>query len=109
MIQAGLDEVAKLPMDEQGFRGAVELKTGTYRLVGMLTMHESGVVLKAARVGAEGKAVLPDSLYLAQLRGSAWRGGGESDWILTGVGFGIGDVDAVVDAGCAEDGRQGSG
>jgi hypothetical protein len=33
-IQAAIDEVALLPLDQQGFRGAILLKAGTYKIGG---------------------------------------------------------------------------
>jgi hypothetical protein len=45
-IQAALDSVAHLPPDDRGFRGAVALQAGTYRLGGELRITASGVVLR---------------------------------------------------------------
>jgi hypothetical protein len=46
-IQAAIDSVAKLPL-VNGFRGAVLLTKGTYRISGSLRMAQSGVVLRGA-------------------------------------------------------------
>jgi len=48
LIQAALDKVAHLPPDADGARGAVELAPGHYHLVGTLSIHDSGVVLRGA-------------------------------------------------------------
>ncbi|MFN7138305.1 MAG: hypothetical protein ACK4UN_03085 [Limisphaerales bacterium] len=45
-IQQAIDEVSALPMDEDGFRGAVLLRAGTYRVSQTLRIHTSGVVLR---------------------------------------------------------------
>lgn len=46
-IQAAVDEAGKLPVDSSsGFRGAVLLKKGEYRLSGTVKLSVSGVVLR---------------------------------------------------------------
>ncbi len=45
-IQAALDEIGALPMDENGLRGALLLEAGTYDIQGTLVIRESGVVLR---------------------------------------------------------------
>lgn len=46
LIQAALDAVGKLPLDSNGFRGAVALQAATYRIGGQLKINASGVVLR---------------------------------------------------------------
>lgn len=53
-IQAALDAVARLPLDAQGFRGAVLLQRGHYRVHGPLRIGASGVVLRGAGPDAHG-------------------------------------------------------
>jgi len=53
-IQAALDQVAAMPLDSGGIRGAVVLTAGTYRLDGTLTFAVSGVVLRGAGSGTTG-------------------------------------------------------
>jgi hypothetical protein len=50
-IQAALDDVARRPADQRGWRGAVFLSSGIYRVEGALTIPAGGVVLRGA--GAE--------------------------------------------------------
>lgn len=50
-IQAALDKVADRPVGPDGFRGAVELGPGTFRLQGSLKLSASGVVLRGSGVG----------------------------------------------------------
>jgi hypothetical protein len=45
-IQKALDELGQLPADTQGFRGALLLTRGSYKISGQLKMNHSGVVLR---------------------------------------------------------------
>jgi hypothetical protein len=45
-IQAAIDQVSKLPIDANGFRGAVLLKAGLYPIKGQIRITTSGVVLR---------------------------------------------------------------
>ncbi len=56
-IQAAIDAVAQLPLDEQGFRGVVELTAGEFQIEGQLHLGTSGVVLRGAG-DDEGETVL---------------------------------------------------
>jgi hypothetical protein len=49
-IQSALDYVAGLPLDANGFRGAVLLQKGTYEVFGQLRITASGVVLRGSGV-----------------------------------------------------------
>ncbi len=49
-IQAALDYVATLPVDANGFRGAVLLQKGIYEVFGQLRITASGVVLRGSGV-----------------------------------------------------------
>ncbi len=53
-IQAAIDEVSKLPLDRDGFRGAVLLAAGTYEVAGELKINASGVVLRGSGSGEGG-------------------------------------------------------
>jgi hypothetical protein len=53
-IQAAIDLVSKLPQDANGFRGAVLLKAGEYRIGGHITISASGVVLRGEGTGPTG-------------------------------------------------------
>ena len=46
VIQAAIDKVSAMPLDAQGFRGAVLIKQGTYPLDKPLFIKASGVVLR---------------------------------------------------------------
>ncbi len=47
-IQSALNYVAGLPLDANGFRGAVLLQKGTYEIFGQLRITASGVVLRGS-------------------------------------------------------------
>ncbi len=47
-IQAACDAVGQMSPDAQGFRGAVLLKSGVYRIAGQIRLNASGVVLRGA-------------------------------------------------------------
>ena len=49
-IQSALDYVGTLPLDKNGFRGAVLLQNGTYKVEGQLRIDKSGVVLRGSGV-----------------------------------------------------------
>jgi hypothetical protein len=48
LLQAALDRVAALPPSSDGFRGAVLLREGRYRVAGHLEMRAGGVVLRGS-------------------------------------------------------------
>ena len=48
LIQQALNYVASLPMEPDGFRGAVQLAPGNYELKGKLLMRADGVVLRGS-------------------------------------------------------------
>lgn len=73
-IQAALDQVAKLPRDRDGFRGAVLLKKGRYRVGGPLTIGASGVVLRGEGDGENGTVLVATgkrAYSLIEVRGAS--------------------------------------
>jgi hypothetical protein len=72
-IQAALDAVGAMPVDASGFRGAVLLEKGTYRIAGTIAIKQSGVVLRGQGQGADGTVLLATGAVqrtLVQLIGS---------------------------------------
>ncbi|MCX7009456.1 MAG: hypothetical protein NTY53_19805 [Kiritimatiellaeota bacterium] len=57
-IQAALDQVAKLPADANGRRGAVLLKKGRYPIQGNLHLTSGGVVLRGEGQGEDGTVLI---------------------------------------------------
>ncbi|HEX8142416.1 MAG TPA: DUF6298 domain-containing protein [Pyrinomonadaceae bacterium] len=49
LLQAALDRVAKLPARADGFRGALQLAAGRFRVGGQLRLSAGGVVLRGSR------------------------------------------------------------
>jgi len=50
ILQNAVDEVSQLPLDINGFRGAILLKKGTYKIPETITINKSGIVLKGEGV-----------------------------------------------------------
>src|ERR1019366_4945043 len=48
LLQQAIDRVSALPPRENGFRGAVLLRPGRYRVAGHLEMRTSGLVLRGS-------------------------------------------------------------
>lgn len=57
-IQAALDRVSALPRDAAGFRGAVLLRAGYYRIATPLRVRASGVVLRGEGMGDTGSVLV---------------------------------------------------
>jgi hypothetical protein len=53
-IQAAIDDVSKLAVDANGFRGAVLLGRGSYDVTGNLRIAASGVILRGSGSGVNG-------------------------------------------------------
>ncbi|GHV32324.1 hypothetical protein FACS1894177_08310 [Bacteroidia bacterium] len=57
-IQEAIDEVAKLPLDKDGFRGTVFLQSGDYRVSGNIRINVSGIVLRGSGQGKGGTRLI---------------------------------------------------
>ena len=57
-IQDAIKTVSALPLDQNGFRGAVLLKRGAYRIGSMLNINASGVVLRGEGDGEDGTVLI---------------------------------------------------
>ncbi len=57
-IQAAIDQVSEMPLDDDGFRGAVLLGAGEYQIEGTLRIAASGVVLRGEGDGEDGTILL---------------------------------------------------
>lgn len=58
-IQDAIDEVSKMPIGENGFRGAILLKKGVYKITGTIRIVASGIVLRGE--GSETKLIATGS------------------------------------------------
>jgi hypothetical protein len=56
LLQSAIDYLASMPLNEQGFRGAVLLRPGIFHVSGQLTIHASGIVLRGS--GASGTTII---------------------------------------------------
>ena len=50
-IQEAIDQLSRLPLDKNGFRGAILLQTGDYKVYGNLRIAASGIVLRGSGTG----------------------------------------------------------
>ena len=57
-IQSAIDEVAKMPADKSGIRGAILLTKGTYRIPSQLKITTSGIILRGEGDGEKGGTTL---------------------------------------------------
>lgn len=57
-IQAAIDYVSKLDPDSSGFRGAVQLLPGEYKVDGQLEIRRSGVILRGAGSDSKGTRII---------------------------------------------------
>jgi hypothetical protein len=74
-IQAAINRVSALPLDANGFRGAVVLQPGTYRIGTSLHIGASGVVLRGATANPADTVLLPQNHKARTLVTIAGRGG----------------------------------
>lgn len=58
VIQKAIDEVAKMPLNNNGFRGAILLKKGTYKISGSIKILSSGIVLRGEGDGENGTRLI---------------------------------------------------
>lgn len=54
LLQSAIDEVAKMPLNSKGFRGAILLKKGTYRIPGKINIGTGGIVLRGEGANEQG-------------------------------------------------------
>ena len=48
LLQAAIDSIGKLPLNENGFRGALQLSEGQFYISGQLLLNKSGIVIRGA-------------------------------------------------------------
>jgi hypothetical protein len=46
VIQSAINDISKMPVGKNGFRGTLLLKKGTYRIPGTIKINEAGIVLR---------------------------------------------------------------
>ena len=75
-LQAAIDQVAALPLQADGFRGAVLLRAGTYPLGGSVVVRASGIVLRGEGQATVLLATLRQQHTLVQFVGAGGAAGG---------------------------------
>jgi uncharacterized protein (TIGR03437 family) len=83
-IQAAINSVASLPIGSNGFRGAVALNPGTFKVSGTVSITSSGIVLRGSGSGSGGTVVnLTGQPHpFLDIHGSgAWQASGNSSAI----------------------------
>ena len=79
-IQAAIDEVGRMPLGANGYRGAVELGPGRYELVGVVHLNHDGVVLRGTGRDADESS---NTILFApgtDLRARVVLGSGQTNW-----------------------------
>ena len=71
-IQDAIDQVSRLEANSDGFRGAVLIPPGIYRLEGSLQLNVSGVVLRGSGVGQHGTTLVATGVDQTR---SSWSAG----------------------------------
>ncbi|HKJ43569.1 MAG TPA: hypothetical protein VKA27_15845, partial [Sunxiuqinia sp.] len=56
LLQTAIDTIGNLPIDDNGFRGALQLSNGQFKIAGQLKINQSGIVIRGA--GKDKKSVL---------------------------------------------------
>jgi hypothetical protein len=85
-IQSAIEELAKQPLDASGFRGALLLHKGVYRIAGTINLNASGIVLRGEGSGEDGTSLVAQGKPRALV-----RVGGEGKWQR------VGEAHAIVD------------
>ena len=68
-IQAAIDEVAGRPLDKDGFRGAILLKKGVYKIPENMRIESSGIVLRGEGDGTKLVATAKKQVSLISVAG----------------------------------------
>jgi len=58
VIQNAINEVSNYPLDKNGFRGAILLKRGVYKIEGTIQIHTSGIILHGEGEGKSGTRLI---------------------------------------------------
>jgi hypothetical protein len=88
-IQAAIDRVSARPRDGAGFRGAVLLRAGYYRVASPLRIQASGVVLRGEGMADAGTVLIGTGTGRVEGAGPGGAGGGGQGTLVT-IGGGSG-------------------
>jgi hypothetical protein len=78
-IQQAIEELAKQPVGNDGFRGALLLRAGTYHIAGTVHVNASGIILRGEGTGEHGTTLVAEGLPHTLV-----RLGGEGGWERAG-------------------------
>lgn len=99
-IQKALDEVGELPKGEDGFRGALLLKPGHYKVSGTIKLKRSGVVLRGSGKGADTNVnTVITGTGGPDIKAVLAVGGTSGDWSSQVAGTKTNVTSSVVEAG----------
>lgn len=83
-IQNAIDYVSSLPVDKNGFRGAIQFEAGTYNVAGRLVINKSGIILRGSGMKEGGTQLVvkgKDRLTFIRVLGEALQNLGEASEI----------------------------
>ncbi len=60
LIQRSIDYVASLPVDENGFRGAIQFDKGEFHVNGRIVIRQSGIVLRGMGMANDGTKLIAE-------------------------------------------------
>jgi hypothetical protein len=84
-IEQAIEELAKQPVDKDGFRGALLLRAGSYPIAGTVRVNASGIVLRGEGTGEHGTILVAEGAphTLVRLGGvGGWEHAGAAHAIL---------------------------
>jgi len=84
-IQAAIDELARQPLDANGFRGALLLRAGLYRITGTIQLNASGIVLRGSGTGEHDTLLVTEGMPHTVLSiggGGEWQHAGPTHAVL---------------------------
>jgi hypothetical protein len=81
-IQAAIDKVSARPLDASGFRGAVLIKAGYYKMAAPVRIQASGVVLRGEGMGDTGTILIGTGTGRTAAAGPGGGGGGGNQGTL---------------------------
>ena len=96
-IQAAIDKVSALPMDQSGFRGAVLIKMGYYRMATPVRIQASGVVLRGEGMGDTGTILIGTGTGRSSA-GAGGPGGGQPTLVRIAGASGVATMDETKQA-----------
>ena len=88
-IQAAIDRISSRPLDPGGFRGAVLLKAGYYRMATPVKIQASGVVLRGEGMGDTGTILIGTGTGRTGAGGPGGGGGNQGTLLLVGGASGV--------------------